>query len=369
MEIYDTIVIGAGIAGASAAYEMAAYGTALLLERETVAGYHTTGRSAALFTVAHERGPVRSLTAAAREFFEHPPEGFVETPLLSPLPVLFVGTEDQRARVEQLVAGDELLLPVDATRMREMCPALGEVIVAGALEPASSEIDVHALHQGFLRGARRRGATVRLGTPAERITATGTHWEVVAAGERFAGEVVVDAAGAWGDEVARLAGVRPVGLQPMRRTAFTFEPEGYDLAGWPMVVDVDEQFYFKPERTRLMGSLAEETPMPPCDVRPEEVDVALAIERITAVTTFRIRHVPRTWAGLRTFAPDRLPVVGFDDDVPGFLWLVGQGGFGIQTAPTMAALAAALRAGAPIPDHLLAAGLDPTALSPGRFSR
>ncbi len=349
MERVDAIVVGAGIAGASAAYALAEHLSVALVEREAIAGYHTTGRSAALYTESYEKGPVQLLTLASSGFLRRPPDGFTTEPLLSPLPVLYVATEEQRATLDRIVtevAGRTELRLVEGDELATLCPALRtDRIIAGLLEPAAHEIDVHALHQGFLRGARRRGTTVWLDAPVVSIERSGGRWNVQAGERSFTAEAIIDAAGAWADEIATMAGVAPIGLTPMRRTAFTFDPEGYDLSGWPIVVDADERFYFKPEVGQLMGSLAEETPMEPCDVRPEEIDVALAIQRITHATRFQIRTVRRTWAGLRTFAPDRLPVVGAEPAAPGFFWLAGQGGYGIMTSPAMAQLITALVTG------------------------
>jgi len=369
MEQVDAVVVGAGIAGASAGYELARHASVVVIEREPVAGYHTTGRSAALYTESYEKGPVQLLTLASRRFLEEPPEGFVDHPLLSPLPVLYIATDDQQPHLDRLVEevqGRTPLRRVEGADLSDLCPALRtDRIVAGILEPNAMEIDVHALHQGFLRGARERGGQVVLDHGVTAIEARNGRWIVTAGDRAWDTRIVVDAAGAWADRVAAMAGVAPVGLTPMRRTAFTFGPEGHDISTWPLVVDVEERFYFKPEREQLMGSLAEETPMEPCDVRPEEIDVALAIERITTATDFEIRTVRRTWAGLRTFAPDRLPVVGFDPDASGFLWLAGQGGYGIMTSPAMARLATAVALGLGTPADL--DGVDPSIVAPDRF--
>lgn len=364
------VVIGGGIAGASAAYELSAHRDVVLVEREAFCGYHTTGRSAALFTEAWETGIPGLLTTASRSFHESPPEGFTETPILSPLAAMIVGEESQRASVDSVAAGAwgrVALRRFEGEEIVEACPVLDPgVIVTGVLEDSSREIDVAALHQGFLRGIRGRGGRVLTGAGVSGLMRDGGGWLVRTAAGDLRAEVVVNAAGAWADHVARLAGIGPIGLQPMRRTAFTFDAPG-DVSSWPMVVDADERFYFKPERTQVMASLAEETPMEPHDVRPEEIDVALAIERIEHATTLEIRHVKRTWAGLRTFAPDRGPVNGFDPDAEGFFWLAGQGGFGIMTAPAMARAAAGLIVDGALPADLVAHGLAAEALSPARL--
>ena len=364
METADFVVIGAGMAGASAAYELAAHGRVVVLEQARMAGYHTTGRSAALFTEAYETGVVRELARVSRPFLDSPPDGFADVALLSTLPMLTIGRADQQAALEEGARqGGDLVRPVTAAGAEALCPLLRPgYVAAGLLEPASCAIDVRALHHGYLTGIRRRGSDIRLKAPVLGLQWRGGSWRIEHGGGVLAAPVVVDAAGAWADDVAGLAGIPPLGLTPYRRTAFTFEPPGGVAAGMPFVADVDEDFYFKPEGAVLMGCLAEETPMEPCDVRPDEVDVALAIERIQQATTVTIRRVLRTWAGLRTFAPDRKPVIGPEPDHAGFFWLAGQGGYGILTAPGAARTAAAMLVGgqSDVP-------VDPAELSPGRL--
>jgi D-arginine dehydrogenase len=368
----DFVVIGAGIAGASAAFELAAHGDVLLLERERVAGYHTTGRSAALYTEAWERGVLRSLALSSRGFLDSPPDGFVDHPILSPGPVLMIGRADQRHLVEKLHAEAAAFVDtslLDETVAREQCPLLrpGYVDVA-ALEPDARGIDVDALHQGFLRGIRRRGGSVMLERGVDRIERSGGDWKIHAEDLVATTPVVVNAAGAWCDVVGAMAGVQPIGLVPKRRTAFTFAaPPEIDLAKMAVVIDVSEEFYFKPESGQIMGSLADETPMEPHDVRPEEIDVALAIERIQAATTLEIRHVRRTWAGLRSFVADGVPVAGEDPTAPGFFWLAGQGGSGIMTSPAMARTIAGLVTAGKIPQDLVDNGVDEAALAVSRI--
>lgn len=373
MERVDFIVVGGGIAGASAAYELAAHGRVVLVEAEATCGYHTTGRSAALFTEAYERDVVRLLAMASRSFLESPPDGFTDTPILSPLPILLIGREDQRRRVEDEIAVTARLVPsvrgVDGEQARALCPVLRPGYVAAALlEPDGRSIDVDALHQGFLRGLRKRDGVVNTGFRVSSLARTDRGWAVSDGVETVTARVVVNAAGAWSDQVAAMAGAGPVGLVPYRRTAFTFAaPPGMGTGDLPMVIDVDEDFYFKPEGPQFLASLAEETPMEPHDVRHEEIDVALAIERIEAATTLRIRHVRSAWAGLRTFAPDRLPVVGEDPALPGFFWLAGQGGFGIMTSPAMSRAVAGLAVHGRLPADLAAIGVTREAVSPGRL--
>ena len=230
------------------------------------------------------------------------------------------------------------------------------------------EIDVHALHQGFLDNIVQRGGRVLTNNGVVSLEPISDGWKIhTASNETMHARVIVNAAGAWCDTVAEMGGLLPLGLQPKRRTAFTFGTENHDITEWPMVMDIDSTFYFKPAKTQLMGSLAEETPMPPHDVRPEEIDVARAIERITTATTFEIRSVRRAWAGLRTFATDRLPVVGFDPSAPGFFWLSGQGGFGIMTSPALGRAASALICDGKIPSDISALGIAADMISPTRF--
>ncbi len=372
MEGYDTAVIGGGIAGASAAYELSATQSVVLLEREPWCGRHSTGRSAATFTEAYGHPTVRRLAMAGRSFLEHPPEPF-EDRLSSKRPILFVGRDDQRAHLDDALSQGAALVAsihlIDGTAAARVCPVLDPRYVAGAvIEPEAADLDVHALHQGFLRAFRDRRGRVRTDAGVEHLAWDGTRWQISIGEEVIAADVVVNAAGAWCDEVAGMAGVAPVGLQPLRRTAFTFAPPpGQAHEGWPMVVDVDEEFYFKPEGPLLLGSPADETPMEPCDVRHDEVDVALGIERIQAATTLEIRHVRHAWAGLRSFVADRIPVAGWAPDHPAFFWLAGQGGSGIKTAPALARAAAGLILDGVLPEDLAVLGLRPGDLAPARL--
>lgn len=367
---HDFIVIGAGMAGASIAAELAARGSVVLLEAEPHAGYHATGRSAALFSELYGNAAIRALTRGSRAFFFDPPAGFAEAPLVRPRPCLFVARADQAGALASFV--DEAGLPgalLDAAGVQARVPAFAPgYVAAAALDRGSADIDVDGLLQACLRRARRRGAVVRLGAPVRRLERLGTAWEAETADGRFAAPVVVNAAGAWANAVAALAGVAAVPLQPLRRTALLVDaPEGADVAAWPAVIDVDEQFYFKPDAGLLLVSPADEHPSEACDAQPEELDVAIAVDRFERATGRPVRRVRHRWAGLRVFAPDRTPVVGFAADAPGFFWLAGQGGYGIQTAPALARVGAALACGEALPADLLLLGVDTAALRPGRF--
>jgi D-arginine dehydrogenase len=370
---YEVAIVGAGIAGASAAYFLAPTARVVVLEREDQPGYHTTGRSAALFSETYGNASVRSLTRASRAFFKSPPAGFAAQPLLTPRGVVFFGRDDHRAILEaqaEALRGTggkvEWLAPeAIVARVPALRPAWAAV---GLLEPDAEDIDVHALLSGFLRGARAAGAQIMTGAALEAADYDGRRWTLrTRAGELHA-DIVVNAAGAWADEVAVLAGAAPLGLAPLRRTAIVFEcPRFTPTAGWPAAVDATEDFYFRPEAGRFLASPADETPSPPCDAQPEEMDVALLIDRLQAATTFDIARITARWAGLRTFAPDRSLVAGFDRARPGLFWLAGQGGYGIQTAPAMGQLVAALVKGDPLPAALAAAGVDLATLDPARF--
>lgn len=365
----DVVVIGGGIAGASAAYELAAERRVVLLEREDQPGYHSTGRSAAMLIDSYGVPSVHTLTRASRPFLESPPEGFTEAPLLSRRGVLHVARADQRSRLDAFAR--ELGMrgrPVTAAEAREMVPALSaDAIAAALLEADAHDIDVHALHHGYLRGLRRRGGTLVAGAEVTAIERTAAGWRVGTRQGSLETGILVNAAGAWADEVAGLAGVAPLGLEPRRRTAMIVDPgPAYDVAAWPMVIDVDEALYFKPDAGRLLVSPADQTPSPPSDAQPEDIDVAIAIDRLQQMTGLAVARIERRWAGLRTFAPDGSPVAGPAADADGFFWLAGQGGYGIMTAPGMARALAALVAGRPLDSSLVAAGVTPEALAPGR---
>jgi len=348
----DVLVVGAGIAGSSVAFELAARRDVILVERETRPGYHSTGRSAAMLSETYGVPAVRALARASRSFLADPPAGFTETALLSPRGMLHIAGHHQLATLDAAGPAPSSVQRLGRAAVRDLVPILDPGYVAGGLfEPDAMAIDVDALHQGYLRGLRRRG---RLITDAEVTAVARTDgWRVETSAGVITAAVLVDAAGAWADQLAAMAGVRPVGLVAKRRTAILIEPpRGHDPAGWPMVIDIDERFYFKPEAGTLLVSPADETPVAPCDVQPEEIDVALAAARFEEVTGHAVRRIGHRWAGLRSFVADHAPVVGPDPEVPGFVWLAGQGGFGVMTAPAMARIAAAQVIGEP-------GGLDP----------
>lgn len=367
------LVIGAGVAGASAAAMLAAQGSTRVTEREELPGYHTTGRSAAVYSEAYGNAAIRALTIASRPWFDQPPAGFTETPLLAFRQTVTVARDDQMDRLAaEYDAARKLvgnLAWLDRAAALARLPMMRPDYLAGAfVEPDAMDMDVNAIHQGWLRLLRQRGGSVVTNAGVSALARRDGVWHVATAAGAFTADIVVNAAGAWADQVAVLAGARPVGLVPKRRTVLTFDPPGgLDISRWPHVIDIDEQFYFKPESGRLLLTPADETPQEPADAQPEEIDLALAIDRFEQATSLRVQRIVRRWAGLRTFAPDRTPVVGFDVDLEGFFWLAGQGGYGIMTSPALARVTAALATGAGIPADLSQKGVTADILSPRRF--
>lgn len=376
MKEYDILIVGAGIAGASLAWRLAGQRSIALLEREAQPGYHSTGRSAAMFMETYGPPMVRALTRASRAFYEQPPEGFAPD-LIQPRGVLYLATHGQEKELantrKELLTNCPGLLTLDAGATLAHVPCLRPDLVHGALYDAGAQdMDVHALHQGFLRGFRQKaGADGELRTSAgvTRATHDGRCWTVeLGDGQVLRARTVVNAAGAWADELAAVFGARPIGLVPHRRSAFTFKgPEGVDASHWPAVVGVDESYYFKPDAGQLLGSPANADATVPHDVVPEELDIAMGIHQIESVSTLTIRRPASTWAGLRSFVPDGEMVIGHDDACPGFFWLAAQGGYGIQSAAGASALADALLRQAALPEELLRQGLDARALSPARL--
>ncbi|MCP1646467.1 D-arginine dehydrogenase [Pseudomonas citronellolis] len=369
----DFLIIGAGIAGASTGYFLAPHGKVAVLERESHAGYHSTGRSAALYTVAYGTPQVRALTAASRAFFDAPPEGFAEHPILSPrgeLIVDFAGdAEELRRQFDSARANVPEMRLLDADEACAMVPVLRREKVHGALyDPSAADIDTDALLQGYLRGIRRNGGSVQFDSEVLAAAYIDGQWEVRTAQQSYRAPVLVNAAGAWCDKLAELAGVAPLGLQPKRRAAFLFAPgEGVDSHAWPVLVSLDESFYFKPDAGLLLGSPANADAVEPHDVQPEELDIALGIHRIEEHTTLSIRRPSHTWAGLRSFFADGELVSGYDPQAPGFYWVAGQGGYGIQTSATMGQASAALIRADELPEALVRHGLSADRLAPARL--
>jgi D-arginine dehydrogenase len=350
VEKYDVIVIGAGMAGLSAAYALAKSARVLVLEQEESPGYHSTGRSAAVYASSYgsDKPVVNALTKASHDFFQNPPPGFSEYPLLSDRGVLIVAHENDAQDLEKMYLeqreNNPQLKRVSQPEAESLVPVLlPEFCTSAFYDKDVFELDVNAVQQGYIRGLRERDGELVTGFEVDQLRYENQGWLVSNRERSFAAPVVVNAAGAWVDEIAVLAGVNPIGIQPLRRSVILIDPPlGLDTDDWPMVVEFQEQFYFKPEAGKILVSSANEDPSAPCDVRPEEIDIAYAAHYFGEATNMEVKRVSSSWAGLRNFVKDRSPVLGFDADSPGFFWLAGQGGYGIQTAPAAGRLAASL---------------------------
>jgi D-arginine dehydrogenase len=351
MEHFECVVVGGGAAGAAVAYEMSRFGKVVLIERESGLGYHSTGRSAAVISENYGPSMWQVLVSASRPFFEQPPPGFATHSLLHRIGALYFGTLDQepdllacRYELERRNVACKLMAAADAA---SLAPSVRTELFSTALyEPGCADIDANALLQGYVRAGRARGLRVMMATGVTGLERRGGLWHLHTSTASVTASRVVNAAGAWADDLALLAGIQPKGLQPYRRTAILIDPPASaDVRRWPMTFDMSETWYFKPESGRVMVSPVDKTPTPPCDAAPDEYDVAVAADRIERATTMTVGRIYRSWAGLRTFASDEQPVIGPDSDDPTFVWLAGQGGNGVMGAPAAAQLAAALGMG------------------------
>jgi len=369
--IFDIAVIGSGIAGATTAANLAPHARVLVMEQESQPGYHATGRSAAMFSEIYGNLPIRALTRASREFFYTPPPNFTDVALVSPRGALYIANAAQLDALNKFAAWPDVAAGtrrVGTTEAETLSPSLRKNYVAAALyEPGAYDLDVHALHQGYLRQLRKHGGRLVNDAGVTGLQRLHDGWIISTDSGSFRAKTVVNAAGAWVDQVAALAGALPIGIQPRRRTAFVIDmPADSDVTRWPMTIDIDEQFYFKPDASRLLLSPADETPCAPCDAWPDDMDIAIAADRIEQATTLSITRVQRKWAGLRSFVEDRSPVIGYDPHVPDFFWVAALGGYGIQTAPAVGRLAASLVRHQPMPADMLRFGLDMAAVTVGR---
>lgn len=372
----DVLVVGAGVAGLSAAAGLARHGRVIVVEAEDALGRHSSGRSVSLSHFGIGGAVVRGLTAASRPFFEDPPPGFSDAPLARPFPTLYFAAEEQAERLQALAQAlsqfTNAAKPLGPDEMRRLCPALrtGEKEGQfGLLDPGSLKLEADALLQGFARALKAGGGALHFGGSVRGIAYSGAGWQVeLEGGTRLAAPVLVNAAGAWADALAARAGVRPLGLQPKRRTVIAVEPPPeHAVARWPFVHSVAADFYMLPEAGRLLVSSQDEVDDAACDAQPEPYDIALAVDRLEHHTTLAAARIAHRWAGLRTFAADRVPVAGFDRQAPGFFWLAGQGGYGFQTAPAMALATEALITGATWPAELEQHGVSARGLAPDRL--
>ena len=370
---FDIIVLGGGMAGCGLASFLAGRARVLLLEKERHAGMHATGRSAALFSETYGDAPIRALSRASKPFLANPPPEFDLASPLKPRGCLYIATAEQQDRLltsaeGPLMRGASRVIP--AKEARGYCPILrGDYVALALWEEAAQDLDVDALLQAFQRRFRNLGGTFLVDREVRAIGRDQGRWRVATDTHEFKAGVVVNAAGAWADQVATLAGVKPLGIRPLRRTALLVDPPtGAEISAWPCVIDIDEEFYFKPDSGQLLLSPADESPVAPCDAQPEELDIAIAVDRVERATTLEVTRVRHKWAGLRSFAPDRCPVVGYDPRAEGFFWLAGQGGYGIQTAPALSEAAAALVLRETVPTLLSDQGVDMALLSPNRLA-
>lgn len=361
----DYIIIGGGIAGASAGYELAKKGKVILLEKESQPGYHTTGRSAAVYTTTYNQGdPVlRALVLASADHLFHPPEGFSPHPLLHPRDMVYIAPADQKDALLDLYQSlkkiDADVRMIDQHQLKSMLPLITPEYGGCALfEKGMSDMDVHALHEGFLRGMRDRGAEIHTDAPVISLIKDSGKWRVETDCRTYEAPVVINAAGAWVDEIATLAGVKKIGIQPLRRTALLISPpEGFNVESWPFVMEAVEGFYFKPDAGKIMISPADATLSEPCDAQPEEIDVAYGAHYLEKTLNFKVDTVEHSWAGLRNQVSDGHPVVGFAPDAQGFFWLAAQGGFGVKTSPALGRITASLIAGQGLPQDVRDLGL------------
>jgi D-arginine dehydrogenase len=367
----DITIIGGGMAGVSAAYFLSQGAAVVLLEREEALGLHSSGRSSEQFTVGIGADTMRRLAQASRSFLETPPAGFAPLPLLAPRGCLTVGRADQQASLQRL--HDRLTgvgaqaRYVDRAEALQLFPTLrADKFDSGVFEPGAMDIDVNTLLQSYLRGAKANGAKVLTNATVNTIERKSGKWLVTTPAGDISSSMVLNAAGAWVDEITQLAGLAPIGLTPHRRTAFTFLPTGVDASRWPHVSNVDYHWYVGPRGDSLVGSLADAVPVPPGDVYPDDLDVAQGIENIEQDTTFEIGRPLSKWAGLRNFVADKNPVCGTRPNANGFYWLAGQGGCGILTSPALGQAAAALMLGRELPDAQRALGITPDDLAPNR---
>lgn len=369
----DFLVIGAGVSGAAAAYELAAHGSVLLLEMEDQPGHHSTGRSAALYTPNYGPGVVRQICQAAYPFFRDPPAGFAEHPLLSPRGALSITVDDPDGIADALLknaGADHPLEEVSMVRAIALCPAIRPGVFRRALyEPGVMDMDAAAIHQGFLRGLKARGGKLIVSAEIEGLERSAGLWTAITRAGRFRAPIVVNASGAWAERIGALAGAGRIGLQPKLRTAILIEaPAEFCGPGVPAADVIDTWAYFKPEAGRVMASPGDETPVEPMDAYPDDMVIAELADYLERHTLLKIERILRSWAGLRSFVADHCPVVGFDPNAEGFFWLCGQGGYGIMMSPVLGRATAELITRNRLPDDLTARGVNAGTLGPNRLA-
>ncbi|MFT2213660.1 NAD(P)/FAD-dependent oxidoreductase [Rhizobium giardinii] len=373
MQTFDVAIIGGGIAGLSLAYFLSPHRSVVVLERETALGYHSTGRSAAELVLRYNADEVCALATIAKDFFDNPPDGFSDIPLLKQRGGVMVANPQKAARLAEVfragLAFTPELEPLEEEELLQRAPILKPGYAAAAFyDPNFWDIEVESLLQGYVKGARRCGAEIRERHDVISARHDGSAWVIETSSGTVRARIAVDAAGGWADPMAEIFGVKALGIVPHRRTAITVDlPEGIDTSCLPAINEIDEDFYMKPDAGRLLASPADATPCEPGDVQPEEIDIAWAAHYVEEATIVPVRRVAKSWAGMRSFSPDMLPVVGPAADRPDFFWLAGQGGYGILTSPALGALAASLLTGGAQPEGFEVQALDPQQFSPARF--
>jgi len=370
MKSYDIIVIGAGIAGASVAAHLAATRRVAVLEMENRPGFHSTGRSAASYEPNYGPPAMLALTRASESFFREPPRGFAEAPLLTSRESLFLVTEGQEEACEKLIAKANELGELSERAAREIFPVLRPGHAKRVLlDPNTGDLDVDLIHSGYLRLLRERGGQVFTDHEVKGLLHRDWKWQVATPHGIYTSPMIVNAAGAWADTIAKLGGVTPIGLQPKRRSIGVVPVTGHDdLEDWPLVTDAGETWYCKPQSGKLIVSSADATPVDPHDAYADDMAIATGIDRLMQATTLTVDRLHHSWGGLRSFVRDGQPVVGFAPDQEGFFWLAGQGGYGIQSSPALSETAASLILGTPLPDSVVAQGLDIKDISPRRLT-
>jgi D-arginine dehydrogenase len=366
---FDFIVIGAGIAGASVAAHLAAHHNVLILEMEERPGYHTTGRSAASYEPNYGPLPMLALTRASSDFFMNPPQGFADAPIFSPRGSFFFQPADQENEMKYLLLKSAGLKEFTEAKTTALYPILRQGYARRFFyDDSTGDLDVDLLHRGYLRLFKSAGGTLINSAAAQSIERSKNKWMIKTPAGAFSCPTIINAAGAWGDVIAAMAGAQPVGLVPKRRSIGVVPITGYKgFETWPMVTDAAETWYAKPQSGKMIVSSADVTPVEPHDAYADDMAIAEGVERMMNATTFEVTHLDHAWGGLRTFAPDKNPVIGFDPYTEDFFWLVGQGGYGIQSSPALSRVAAALAQHRPIPDDVLEAGLDITHIHPERL--
>jgi D-arginine dehydrogenase len=365
----DFLVIGAGIAGVSVAAQLAEHASVSILEMEERPAYHTTGRSAATFEPNYGPRPILALTRASAAFFNDSTPGFAEGKLLTPRSSLFLEPDGQAEAAQAFLGFATNVQELGPVELVQALPVLRPNYARrGFLDSSTGDLDVDLIFGGFMKQFKARGGKLVLSATAQALSRTGNLWTVKTPHGEFSAPVIINASGAWGDELAKLAGIKPLGLVPKRRSIGVIPIEGHEgFMAWPMATDCGETWYAKPQSGKMIVSSADATPVDPHDAYADDMAIAEGVERLMQATTIQVNRLEHSWGGLRTFATDGCPVVGFDPSTDGFFWLVGQGGYGIQSAPALSRTAAALAMRHNVPEDVMAHGLVLSEISPNRL--